>query len=70
MLAGTGFSYLTTIDPSRVRRKDGRPVARFEPVNARTELGGLIAMLKNWKIMTILPISMGESLTLSCPSYD
>ena len=60
MLAGTAFSYLTTLDPANVRRKDGRPVAKFKPATIKSELSGLVEMFKNWKVMTIFPIAMGQ----------
>ena len=61
MLAGTAFSFVTTLDPASVKRKDGRPVAKFKPATIQSELSGLVEMFKNWKVMTIFPIAMGES---------
>lgn len=67
MLAGTTFSYLTTLNPEQVRRKDGRAVAHFKPATIQTELSGLLEMYKNWKVMTIFPIAMGKP-TQASPS--
>ena len=60
MLGGTAFSYVTTLDSANVKRKDGRPVAKFVPATIHSELSGLVEMFRNWKVMTIFPIAMGE----------
>lgn len=46
MLLGTAFSFLTTLPPDQVRRKDGSAIAVFETTTIKKEIAGLLEMYK------------------------